>query len=278
MPASLRTLIGLVVFTLLPGLALAQPTSKCCCASVANGDFCSTNPVFVTEANMDGACESGFFGTPGPSATYSSSNDTCNGNDVDGCATACASLPVELTQFSAVADAGGVRLHWETATETDNAGFEIQHITTGAFTEIGFVEGQGTTLLPQTYTYHVADLAPGVHRFRLKQVDFDGTAAFSGVVEAFMEVPGDYALSDAYPNPFTDAATFTLAVARTQHVQVEVFDMQGRRVALLHDGPLQADTAHPFVLAAGTLPSGTYLYRATGEHFTSPSRQVMLSK
>ncbi|MDX1547144.1 MAG: hypothetical protein R3247_09160, partial [Rhodothermales bacterium] len=68
-----------------------------------------------------------------------------------------------------------------------------------------------------------------------------------------------------------------LSVARTQHVRVEVYDVAGRRVALLHDGPLPAHEAHAFTFDAGRLPSGLYLYRAVGETFTA-SRPAVLQK
>lgn len=81
-------------------------------------------------------------------------------------------------------------------------------------------------------------------------------------------------LSPVFPNPFNPQATFTVAVEETQHVRVEVFDLLGRRVALLHDGPLAAGTPHSFTFDAGHLPTGRYLLRAHGDHFT---RQQMMT-
>jgi hypothetical protein len=80
--------------------------------------------------------------------------------------------------------------------------------------------------------------------------------------------PGTHALSAAAPNPFSGQTTFTLEVAETQIVRVEVMDALGRRVATLHDGTLEAGTAHRLVFDGSALPSGVYAVRAVGERFT----------
>ena len=84
-------------------------------------------------------------------------------------------------------------------------------------------------------------------------------------------------LSPAYPNPFNPTTQFTLQVPRTQEVRVEVFNLLGQRVRLLHDGPLEAGEARAFTFEAADLPSGLYLYRAQGDDFVV-TRQVTLLK
>jgi len=65
-------------------------------------------------------------------------------------------LPVELTSFEAIASSDAVTLSWTTASETNNAGFELQLATTsGTFTPATFVTGQGTTLEAQSYQHTV---------------------------------------------------------------------------------------------------------------------------
>ncbi|MEL6941221.1 MAG: hypothetical protein AAFO82_01010, partial [Bacteroidota bacterium] len=59
-------------------------------------------------------------------------------------------LPVELTSFSVHAESKQVRLKWETSSELNNAGFEIERSENAKeFKQIGFVEGNGTTLEQQ---------------------------------------------------------------------------------------------------------------------------------
>lgn len=86
-----------------------------------------------------------------------------------------------------------------------------------------------------------------------------------------------FALSAAYPNPFTTATTFTLRVATPQRVRVEAFDLLGRRVAVLHDGPVAADAPLALAFDAAGLPAGLYVYRATGETFRA-TRRVTLTR
>ena len=81
-----------------------------------------------------------------------------------------------------------------------------------------------------------------------------------------------FTFSAAYPNPFRGAAAFMLEVAEAQPVTVEVFDVLGRRVAVLHDGPLAPGEAHRLALDGQSLPSGVYVVRATGEAFSATQR------
>ena len=187
-------------------------------------------------------------------------------------------LPVELTRFEALQHAGGVALTWATASEWNNAGFEIQRqAAAGAFETLGFVAGNGTTNEPQTYGYRVEALPPGRHVFRLKQVDFDGAFEYSPEVEVAVELTQRFALSEAYPNPFNPATQFTLAVDRRQTVSVEVFNLLGQRVRTLFAGTLEANAPRTFTFDARDLPSGLYLYRVSGETFAA-TRQMTLLK
>lgn len=84
---------------------------------------------------------------------------------------------------------------------------------------------------------------------------------------------GGFALSAGSPNPFASSARFTLDLAEGQHVTVAVLDVLGRRVALLHDGPLAAGR-HALVFDASALPPGVYVVRATGGGLVAARRVV----
>ncbi|ARA91871.1 MAG: T9SS C-terminal target domain-containing protein [Bacteroidetes bacterium] len=186
-------------------------------------------------------------------------------------------LPVELVSFEALADGDRVVLTWTTASETNNAGFEVQRGTGTSFEPVAFVEGRGTTTEAQRYEYALADLPAGRHVFRLKQVDFDGAYEYSPEVEVTIEVAERYQLSAAYPNPFNPQTQFTLTLAQSEPVTITVFDVLGRAVATLHDGWLEAGTAHTFAFRGDGLTSGTYLIQARGESFRA-TRTVTLLK
>lgn len=186
-------------------------------------------------------------------------------------------LPVELTSFDALVDGSDVILAWETASETNNAGFEIQQLVGGSYQAIGFVSGFGTTNEAQAYSFRIANVAAGTHSFRLKQIDFDGAFAYSDVVTAELALDGMFAFAPAAPNPFNPQTQFSLTVGRQQFVRLAVYDMIGRQVALLHEGSLEAQEAHLFRFEADNLPSGRYFIQATGEFFSS-AQAVVLSK
>ena len=186
-------------------------------------------------------------------------------------------LPVELSSFDVMQDDGELILTWTTASELNNAGFEIQKLADRGFEAIGWKDGKGTTLVPESYTFSLPILDPGRYAFRLKQVDFDGTISFSDVVEITVALEEHYVLSEVYPNPFNPRATFNLTVARNQHVEIAVYDTQGRVVSVLHQGVLQANQAYQFEILGQGLASGKYLVRAVGETFNAV-RMVTLLK
>ena len=191
------------------------------------------------------------------------------------------SLPVELTSFETVLDGRNALLTWETASETNNAGFDVQHRyvddATAAFEAITFVEGHGTTEQPQTYSYRIDDLAPGRHAFRLKQIDFDGTFEYSPELEVIVEMVERFVIEPAYPNPFNSGTQFRFAVQREQQVRVDLYDMLGRRVKVLYEGQPPAGQMHTVRIDGSTLPSGLYVVYMLGKTFAG-TQQVMLLK
>lgn len=196
--------------------------------------------------------------------------------DIDDIDVSPTTLPVEFVRFDAVADDGTVRLLWETASETNNAGFEVQHqqvqhyrvapLEGQPWQVLDFVAGQGTTLQAQRYHVRTPALAAGTHRFRLKQLDYDGAFAYSPEVEVVLAAPGTPTLT-AYPNPFTGQTGVVLSLHQRQDITVTVYDALGRRIALLHEGPLDAGVSYRFEVQGQALPSGLYMIRAEGERF-----------
>lgn len=185
-------------------------------------------------------------------------------------------MPVELVRFAAVANEQTVRLQWSTASETHNAGFEVQHAMDGDFVTRDFVEGHGTTTRSQSYTFTTAPLLAGMHRFRLRQVDTDGTASLSPVVEVAVGSSSSHELTTPHPNPARQTASATLTVAEPQHVEATLYDVLGRQVALLHRGDTPAHQPLSLQVDAHTLSSGLYILRVAGEHFIESRKVTVL--
>ena len=181
-----------------------------------------------------------------------------------------ATLPVELTAFEAVSSGGSVELVWQTASEKDNAGFQVEMRSADelAFNVLSFVEGQGSTTEAASYRYRTSDLDPGQYTFRLRQLDRDGTASYSAEVEATVEMAEAFVLEQAYPNPFNPSATVRFAVREAQKVRVELYDMLGRRVQVLFDGAPAAGQMQSVRIDGSRLASGTYVVRLVGRSFS----------
>lgn len=191
-------------------------------------------------------------------------------------------LPVELTHFDAVATSTGVELTWATASETNNAGFFVERwalgvageqvadeqIARSGWAELGFVRGAGTVVEARQYGYEVNGLEPGLHRFRLRQVDFDGTVSYSPVVEAASGVPDQLALRPAYPNPFRTSTALQFTVPSAGDVTLTVYDALGRHVVDLYSGMAQAGQTYQATFDAQPFGAGTYfaiLQHPTGQ-------------
>lgn len=187
-------------------------------------------------------------------------------------------LPVELTTFEARLDENQAILEWQTISEVNNAGFEIEHQgpDANAWDTMNFVEGHGTTSEAQTYRFKTEKLDPGTHQFRLKQVDFDGAFEYSSVLEMEVTLSSTFELTPTYPNPFQNRAHFSLTLRSDQDVQIAVFNTLGQRVASLHEGHLAANKQHEFSVDGSRLPSGIYFVRARGERFSETRRAVLV--
>ena len=170
-------------------------------------------------------------------------------------------LPVELIHVEAVYDDGQVHVTWSTASETNNAGFEVQRREHDEWLTRAFVEGQGNTTQQADYTFidNVQAMNGRTLTYRLKQIDFDGGFAWSDEMRVELPAPKGYTLS-AYPNPFNPVTTIQYDVPVTGHVTVTVFDVQGRRVKTLINQP-QAAGRHEVQFDASGLATGTYIYR-----------------
>jgi hypothetical protein len=79
----------------------------------------------------------------------------------------------------------------------------------------------------------------------------------------------------AFPNPFSGTAAVRFTLAEASDVTVKVYDVLGREVATLHDGALEAGT-HNAVFEAGTLPSGTYVYRVVAGSAVTTGRMQLV--
>lgn len=171
-------------------------------------------------------------------------------------------LDVELTTFDAVSADEFVRLTWNTASETNNAGFEIERQDgTEPFESVGFVEGAGTSSTPRSYSFSDMEVpfTNSELRYRLRQVDYDGSVTYSPIVAVERGTPDALTLHEAFPNPFASRTTIRYELAAAARVRLTIFDLQGRVVQRVVDRP-QAAGRYDVPFDASGLASGSYIY------------------
>jgi hypothetical protein len=175
-------------------------------------------------------------------------------------------LPVSLAAFTAIRSNNDAVLSWTTASEKNNTGFEVQVSTDGAtFRKLAFVATQNANS-SQKLVYAYTDTETGkkgVRYYRLRQIDTDGTDAFSPVRPVSFSGAASVATSLAgYPNPFTNKLDFNLdATAVGDGVaHIQLVDMTGRVVL---EQNLKVANASLTLTNLDGLRSGLYLAKVT---------------
>jgi hypothetical protein len=186
-------------------------------------------------------------------------------------------IPVELTSFTAnVNGLGQVVLNWETATEVNNQGFEIERRTESSeYRTVGFVEGNGTISEPRSYVYTDITAENGINYYRLKQIDFNGTYEYSSEIEVDVNGPLTFDLAQNYPNPFNPSTNIKYSVPESGNVKLSVFNTVGEEVAVLVNG-FSESGFFEVSFNAYDLPSGIYLYKLQSANSVQTKKMMLL--
>lgn len=92
-------------------------------------------------------------------------------------------LPVTWLHVGAKPAGKEVVVEWSTSTETNNDYFTVEHSTNGTtFTELGTVNGAGTSSIVNSYQFLHNEPVPGTQFYRIRQTDFNGTFDFSDII------------------------------------------------------------------------------------------------
>jgi hypothetical protein len=171
-------------------------------------------------------------------------------------------LPVSLTHFAAQRQESNVKLNWETASEQNNRGYEVQVSTDSrTFRALGFVpsRAEGTSTTRTTYSYLDTEASKtGVRYYRLRQVDLDGTEKFYGPQAVSFSKAGSLAALMVAPNPFVGELTLTVPALETARTGTVVLtDMLGR-TALSQSLSLAAGVNQARLPELDKLPKGMY--------------------
>lgn len=194
-------------------------------------------------------------------------------------------IPVELSSFTGIYNSGNVLLNWKTATETNNFGFEIEknYSQKGKnlkWEKIGFVNGYINSTVPREYSF--IDNQPAFPcKYRLKQIDLDGTINYSNEIEVNNDIEFTFSLSQNYPNPFNPVTTIKFTVPTVTSslvpgtVSLKVFDLLGREVATLVNESKEPGIYEVEFNSEG-LSSGIYFYRLQSGSFVDTKKMILL--
>ncbi len=185
-------------------------------------------------------------------------------------------IPVELVSFDARVVGRDILLTWETASESDNYGFEIERAKDlNQWVPIGFVPGYGTTTIAHLYSFIDKNTHAGTYYYRLKQIDIDGKFEYSMVVQIVVHPPKRYFLSQNYPNPFNPTTTITFELPKTTTVKLILYNVLGEVVELITDKKFQAGH-HEIIFNAEKLATGLYFYKLEAIDFVDMKKLTVL--
>ena len=194
-------------------------------------------------------------------------------------------VPVELTSFTAILESDNVTLNWQTATEMNNSGFEIERKQVGSpqssvgnqdWNVVGFVPGFGTTTEPKSYSFIDENLSSGKYQYRLKQIDFDGTFEYSNTIDVEITSPTEFSLEQNYPNPFNPSTNIKYTIGSRQFVTLKIFNSLGEEIETLVNEIQEAGVHSKFFILNSTLPSGVYYYQFKAGSFFETKKMILM--
>lgn len=175
-------------------------------------------------------------------------------------------VPVEFVSFSSSIGTDYVLLKWETATEINNSGFEIQRMKvhnierSKEWESIGFINGNGTTSEPQSYSFTDENLDDAEYQYRLKQIDFNGSFQYSNTIEVKISSIEGFILEQNYPNPFNPTTKISWQSPIDSWQSIKVYDVLGNEFAVLVNEYKVAGN-YNVKFDAKNFTSGIYFYK-----------------
>ena len=187
-------------------------------------------------------------------------------------------VPVELANFTSTVDDGKIILTWETATETNNRGFEIQRTSEdneNQWQTIGFVKGSGTTIRNQFYSFTDTPYKEGTYLYRIMQFDFNGEYKYSNHIEVNFINSLSFELFQNYPNPFNPSTTISYKIPHKSRVIIKVFNTLGTEISVLVN-ELKQSGIHEITFNASNLPSGIYYYQMNVDNMIYSKKMILV--
>ena len=246
--------------------------------------FVPGNKVYIRAYNAAAIAQNVAFGA---SALYTIQNTGSESHDfgtfsvTDGTIT-----PVEMQLFSVTGQSNRIQIEWSTATETNNAGFNIYRAVSedGERNQVNdkIISGSINSQSQNSYQYEDKNFEYDVtYYYWLADVSLDGVVKYHGprVVEV-SSAPTAYSLDQNYPNPFNPSTTIKFGLKDDGHVLLNIYNIRGQLVDQLMNTRKPAGS---YSLEwdgrdrnGNILPSGTYLYSIRVNDFTYTRKMAFM--
>jgi len=188
-------------------------------------------------------------------------------------------LPVELTSFTVSVIGSKVKLNWQTATEINNYGFEIERCALSAerqvWENIGFVSGNEISNSPKSYTFVDDNVGTGKYSYRLKQFDNDGQFKYSQTVKIDLGIPKEFQLNQNYPNPFNPMTKIQYTLPVDAQVTLQIYSITGELMESVVS-EYQSQGSYTIDFDGSNYTSGTYIYRIIANDFTQTRKMTLI--
>ncbi len=136
-------------------------------------------------------------------------------------------LPVNWLYFTGRTEKGNNILSWATDGENKNSYFEIESSSDGVnYSPIVKINGAGTTLAKQSYSYTDKNSKSTKLYYRLKQVSVDGNSTYSTVV--VLNNSGAFSKIDFYPNPVKTDLSLSISNTSRGRMQIRIYGIDGK--------------------------------------------------
>ena len=170
-----------------------------------------------------------------------------------GTAQAPSPLPVQWLEVYASALANRVKIHWSTANEVNNSGFEVQKLNpvSKGFESVAWLDGAGNSNQVNYYSFDDLDVkAEEDYFYQIKQLDFNGASTYSEVVHARLK-PTISSNVQFYPNPLTVDSKLVFNLENNSSVKITIVNVMGEVVAhedlgMLKSGNCQVNVTSHF--------------------------------
>ena len=141
-------------------------------------------------------------------------------------------VPVTYTSFTGKKEGSVNLLSWQTATEINNTGFELQRSADNKnFSKLDFIASKannGNSNAMISYNYTDAKPLASTNYYRLKQIDRDGKANYSNTILLKGDNVKQVSIVGAYPNPTRNILNVQIVAPAQERVSLVVTDITGK--------------------------------------------------